>query len=218
MSGDDWTRIEALLEEGDLDSLLAVLRQEPELARLVGPSGESTVMAALYRRRRDLADALAGAKENVDLFELVGMGLVPGVEALIEMAGRPQETVNLVSPDGFTVLQLACYLAQPAVARLVLRHGADAEAMATNGSGLRAIHASVAGGSLECLECVLAAGVDVDAPQNGGYTALQSAAHRAHVAMVEALLRAGADPERVADDGRSARDHAAEHPELLNLL
>lgn len=218
MSSDDWHTVVALIEGGDAAALDRALAERKALARAKGHAGESAVLTALYRGRRDLAELLARAKEGIDLFEMVGLGALAGIEGLFEITGDAAPVVGAVSPDGFTVLQLSCYLAQPRVTALLLEHGAPVDAVATNGSELRAIHAAVAGGDRECLALVLAADPQVDAPQRGGFTALQAAAHRGHVALVELLLLAGADPDRPAEDGRTARDQAAEHPAVLALF
>ena len=204
-----WEELVAALETGDTDALRTRLAASADLAEARGPAGESPVMAALYRGRRDLAELVAEAKAELDLFESVGLGRLREVSAA---------DADAVSPDGFPALALACYLAQAGAAELLLGAGATVDAVATNGSELRAIHAAVAGGELECLRLVLAAGPQVDAPQRGGYTALQAAAHRGNVPMVELLLAAGADPDRAADDGRTARDQGAEHPAVVAAL
>ncbi|QDU65969.1 ankyrin repeat domain-containing protein [Engelhardtia mirabilis] len=215
MSADPWGQLLELFEGGDVGALRSALSERPGLARAAGPSGESAVMAALYRGRRDLAEALADAKTPLDLFERVGLGDGRGVEALLD---KSADALEAVSPDGFTALQLACYLARPSIADILLAHRAPVDAVATNGSALRAIHAAVAGGEYECLRMVLEAGAEVDAAQNGRITALHAAAHRGNAPMVQLLLGAGADPRRRDDQGRSAIDHGAGHPDVLALF
>jgi len=215
MSADAWGQILELIEGGDLGALRSALRERPELALARGPGGESAVMAAFYRGRRDAAEAIADAKSPLDLFEQVGLGDGRGVEALLD---RSPDSVGTLSPDGFTPLQLACYLARPAMAEILLAHHAPVETVATNGSELRAIHAAVAGGEFDCVRMVVEAGAQVDAVQRGRITALHAAAHRGNLSMVQLLLGAGADPSRKDDEGRTAVDHGAAHPDVLALF
>jgi uncharacterized protein len=58
------------------------------------------------------------------------------------------------------------------------------------------------------VKLVLAAGADPNVQQQGGYTALQSAAMHNHVEMIKALLKAGADRSIRNDEGLTAADMA----------
>ncbi|MBF8270647.1 MAG: hypothetical protein HW386_2356, partial [Gammaproteobacteria bacterium] len=53
-------------------------------------------------------------------------------------------------------------------------------------------------------------GADVNAKQQGGWTALQAAAKHGSMELVELLLQHGADPNQPADDGQTALSMAAD--------
>lgn len=211
----DFERVDALLAADDYDALDALLAEDPSFAHTRGPKDQSILLQALYRGRRRAAHRLAEAKQTVDVFEMVGLGLVDGVRGMLEIS--PQ-VPTAIAPDGFPLLHLACYLSQPEIAELLLEHGADPESRSTNGAELAALHAAVAGGDLACVELLLARDVDVNALQQGGITALHAAAHHGRPDMVRALLRAGADPALTCEAGRDARSWGAEHPKVLALL
>jgi ankyrin repeat protein len=77
-------------------------------------------------------------------------------------------------------------------------------------------------GAIEIVRWLLAQGVNVDATDFGGRTALIRAAHRDHLEVVEELLRAGADPDHRDDDTETvlmwAADHAGNAAVLRALL
>ncbi|HRE26167.1 MAG TPA: ankyrin repeat domain-containing protein [Anaerolineales bacterium] len=70
------------------------------------------------------------------------------------------------------------------------------------------LHAAVAGQHLEVARLLLAAGVDVNARQQGGFAPLHAAAQNGHAPLVRLLLQYGADAAQCTDDGRRALDFA----------
>ena len=70
------------------------------------------------------------------------------------------------------------------------------------------------------IEILVAAGADVDAQQQGGYTALHAAALHGLDDMAALLLTAGADPAVTTDDGERAVDLARRggHDALATVL
>ena len=117
-------------------------------------------------------------------------------------------------------LQLACYFAQPACARLLIERGANVEAVSNNGMELRALHAAAAGSNLECVELLLEHGADPDSQQHGGWAPLHAAVANQDARMVAALLARGADPKRTNEFGKSPLELAREKndPAVLRLV
>lgn len=103
-----------------------------------------------------------------------------------------------------TPLHLAC-LAQCADAvEVLLKHGADVRAIYKDGR--TALHAAIVKESkcFECAKLVLLAGVDVNRPDNYGYTPLHIAALNEFAACTRMLIEFGADVTARTNGGVSA--------------
>lgn len=192
------------VRSGDLDALERVLAEDPAAAAARDGNGVSLLMLALYHRRDDLAGRIAAGVE-LDLFEAAALGDAARVNALLD-GGRAQ--VNDRSADGFTALHLAAFFGRAGTAEALLSRGADVEAVAANPSKVRPLHSAVAGRSAEVLRLLLAAEPDLEAKQEGGFTALMGAAANGLTDLVDLLMAAGADPATTAEDGKTAADFA----------
>ena len=150
--------------------------------------------------------ALLEAAPALDAFECAALG----EEArLAEHLSSDENAVTAVAADGFTALHLASFFGRPGAVRLLLERGADANALAGNGSGLRPLHSAVAARSEELVDLLLAAGADPDARQAGGFTALHAAAKHGDLGIAERLIAAGADAALRTEEGQTALDLAA---------
>lgn len=127
-----------------------------------------------------------------------------------------------------TPLQLAVRRGDAPTALLLLKHGADVNAlpavlvpMFTRGGGepnefrpRSALQIAVEKGHLELLDVLLAAGADVNGPiaLDGGASALQCAAARGYLGIARRLIEAGAEvnARRAERHGRTALEAAAE--------
>jgi ankyrin repeat protein len=63
------------------------------------------------------------------------------------------------------------------------------------------VHAAAANNNLTVLRALLEKGADVNAQQQGGFTALHEAARANNVAMARLCLEFGADKELAAENG-----------------
>lgn len=198
----------AQIEEGFDETAVAMAEADPDLLSGRGPAGLRPALAALYAGRRALAQDLGALTPDLDIFEAAALGKVERLEGF---AGSPD--LRSHAPDGFTALHLAAFFSHPAAVDWLLDHGSDPCAEARNGSGLRPLHSALAGkderAAFQIAAALLVRGAEVDARQNGGYTALHAAAKRGSGTLVELLMGAGADPALVTDQGQSAADLAA---------
>jgi ankyrin repeat protein len=204
-------------DQAALDELLA---GHPDLAASRDDDGVTAVMHALYRRRRAIAERLAGTLPALDIFEAAALGRADRVRDLL--AEDPGLALAR-SPDGFTPLHYPAFFGGPGSAgasRDLLAAGADVSARSDNDFWVLPLHSATAGAHAEIVEVLLAAGAEPNARQQHGWTPLHAAAQNGDLRSLEALLAAGANPALRNDDGRSPWDLALEsgHVELAGRL
>ena len=210
----------AAIDAGDEPRVRQVLAESPREAAARDDAGVSATMHALYRGRADLAEIIAGALPELDLFEAAALGRL---DRVMELVGAEPESVTSRSADGFTALHYPAFFGvsdAAAVTRTLLEAGADVNARSDNDFSVLPLHSAVAGGHDEVVALLVDAGADVNARQRHGFTPLHGAAQNGAPRTVDRLLAAGADRTARNDDGKSAADIAAEagHVELAAHL
>lgn len=177
----------------------------------------SPVLQALYRQQSEEAERLAADRTSLDVFEAAALGRT---ETLARLLSEDPSVAGHWAPDGFTALHLAAFFGHGEAIRLLLAAGADPDAQARNGTGLRPLHSVVAGPEPLLAEALLGAGANPNPQQQGGWTALHSAAKHGNEPLVSMLLEAGADPSIQAEDGSTAAAMARSqgHEALARLL
>lgn len=209
MDGEEFLTI---CRAGDAAAVSAALAESPSLAGYVDPSGETPLMAALYRGRRDILQTLLEAGAPVDLFAAAALGRPADIET--QLAATPGGLARF-SYDGWTPLHLAAFFGRDAVVARLIEAGADVNAWSTNRMRNTPLHAALAGGQHDAAMTLIGAGADVRATDAGGYTPLHIAAEGGDVAAVKALLARGADPHAVDAEDKTplsraaAKNHAA---------
>jgi ankyrin repeat protein len=192
------SRLLDALAAGDPAAAQSAL-DDPAAAHDRTAEGVSALLLARYRGMTEVVDAIR-ARRPLDLAEAAAVDDVRTVAALL--AGG--ESPDARSPDGFTVLQLACHFDGVGAAALLIRAGADVTARASGAMDVQALHAAAASPTGACIPLLLAAGAPVNETQRGGFTPLHEAATRADGRLAELLLAAGADPTLPTEDGRDA--------------
>lgn len=187
----------------------ALLDADPTLANARTPQGISLVLWALYHGMRELALAIAGRKQSLDIFEAAAAGRIDSLQQLL--LADPQ-SVKAQAADGFGTLGLAVFFGQLPCAAALLAAGADANRAADNHMRVAPIHSACAQ-SDEALACrlthlLLAFGADPNARQQSGWTPLHAAAHRNQARLISVLRLGGGDPQLTHDGGLSAIDLA----------
>lgn len=196
--------VEAVLE-GDDEAVDRLLASDRRIADERDESGVSALMLALYRGQERNVAVIAEAKGWLDVFEAAAVGDPGKLELALK---EDSDAIRAFSADGFTALHFAAFFGRRLPANLLVLAGADVNAEARNLSRVRPIHSAVAGPDPMMAEIFLAMGADVNAQQEGGFTALHAAAKSGNTKLVDLLLRADADPRLPAADGQTAADFA----------
>ena len=205
---------------GDLQTVKGLLEVDPELVETTDAAGVSSLLHAAYKQHHGIAELLLQQSQDLTLWEAAAFGKHERLLHLLDRGFR----LNVFSPDGFTPLGLACFFGHPACVKLLLERGADANAAAQNDMQVRPLHSAVARAPEDAaavnVRALIGAGADVNATQQGGYTALHQAADRGHEAVVKVLLGAGARADARSAAGRTPADHARAkgHARIAALL
>src|SRR6476660_8557421 len=122
---------------GDIDKIRGLLQANPSLASAKDERGVSALMHAYYRGRRDIAEIILNSRTDLDVFEAVGSGRA---ETVSEILDRDQAQAKAWSADGFTALHFAAFFNQPAIARELVRRGAEVGAVSMNPMEVTPLH------------------------------------------------------------------------------
>jgi ankyrin repeat protein len=208
------------IDAGDADAVAEALASDPGLAAARDSDGVSATMHALYRGRPDLAESIAAALPELDVFEAAALGRL---DRLAELLASEPALATASSADGFTALHYPAFFGvgdAAAATRALLEAGADVNARSANPFSVLPIHSATAGNHDDVVAVLIDAGADVNARQRHGWTPLHGAAQNGSLASVERLLAAGADPAARNDDGTSAIElaQAAGHEAIVARL
>jgi uncharacterized protein len=201
------THLVAAITGGEVEAVRELLREDPALASARDADGLPVILLALFHQQRDVANVLLEADPELGILEAAAAGRTDRVR---ELLAEDPESIRERTPEGFTALGLAAFLGGPESVRVLLEHGADADDDANNPFGVRPVHAASAAHDHETMKLLLEAGADPNQRQRGGFVPLHEAAHTDDVEMAQLLLAYGADAALTADDGRDARQMAAD--------
>ena len=196
------------VKAGDADRVRDLVARDPALAASRDATGISAVRLARYQHHDDVMAVLLAADPTLDVFDAAAVG---DVQRLVELLDADPGQVNALAPDGFFPLALAAYFGQPGAVRLLLERGADVHATAQNAMRVQALHAAVAGRSVDSVRLLLDGGADPNVRQHGGWTPLMGAAAHGDDEIVDLLLAHGADAAAANDEGRTPAGLAAEN-------
>lgn len=207
----------AAVQSGNVETVRAMLQQDPALASAKDPNGVSAVMHAFYVHQPQIAELLVAAKPGLDIFEAAAAGNEGRVSEILD--SNP-EAAKHWSADGFTALHFAAFFNHAAIARDLIRRGASVDETSHNAMKVTPLHSASAAHSGEIVRLLLEQGASPDARQHGGWTALHAAAQNGDVEMVRDLLQHQADVQARNDDGKTPSDVAAEkgHMAVVEML
>lgn len=205
------------VKAGDVEAVRARVERRPALASGTDENGLSMVLLALFHRQRAACDALLAAGPELGVLKVAALGRE---ERLRELLAEGPGALDARSPEGFDPIGLAAFLGGAGAVRLLLDAGADPDGDPRNSLGVRPVQAAAAAGDRDALAALLNAGADANARQQGGLTALHTAAHLDDVEMATLLLAHGADASLRTDDGLDAAGMAERDasPRVASLL
>lgn len=120
--------------------------------------------------------------------------------------GHPH-LIHAHNGDGWTALQVAAYAGQPETVGFLLDRGADIDARSRNEMANTALHGAAAGWQAgrraAVAEVLCERGVDLEAQDSKGNTALHLAAREGAADVIEILLRRGAAANARRADGKT---------------
>jgi len=178
--------VEALIEAvkvGDVARVQAIVETTPALVSARLSSGESPVMAALYRGHYQVVAVLVDAGADIDIFAAAATGRLDDLGRAL----TDRSAVQAYAYDGWTPLHLAAFFGQLAAARALLDAGADVHAVSRNALTNTPLHAATAGKHSEVALLLLENGANSDVMDAGNYTPLQIATQNQLLDVVEAI-------------------------------
>lgn len=207
----------AAIASGDAAAVERELTGDSGAALARDAQGRTPVLFAAYTGQGEALAVLLAHIDDLDIFEAAAVGREV---RLRELLAADASLVHAYSADGFTALHLACFFSHAPAVRILLEHGADANAVARNAMRVTPMHSAVAARSLASAGALIAAGADVNARQHGGWTALHAAAQHGDRSLIGLLLSAGGDATIANDEGRTPADIAAGagHNAIAELL
>jgi len=205
------------IQKGNLSRINQLLDTNPGLANSKAKNGVSAILLALYNGQRNVAEAIASKKTELDIFEASTLGRLDSVKSLI---GRNLSLASAYSPDGFALVALTAYLGQKEATEYLIGKGVDVNAVARNTTGFTALTGAVANNHTEIAKLLVKRGAQVNYRYEGGFSPLMGASENGNVELVNFLLANGADPKAKTKDGKTSMSFAKEknHVGVVEVL
>lgn len=142
------------------------------------------------------------------------------IAAVRDLLAAEPVLVHTYSYDGWTPLHLAAHYGHSQVAEMLLAHGADVQARATNDLGTTPLLWAIMGQDVAAITLLLDHGADINETTTAGSTPLHKAALVGNVALVRLLLAGGAKVNARNSGGQTPLTHALfkRHDAVVALL
>jgi uncharacterized protein len=203
--------------DGDIPTLERLAAGDPGLIAAKAASGETPLMAALYRRQNAAVEWLVASGAPLDIFAAASIGQLDVLERFTRSGSGP---LGSYSYDGWTPLHLAAFFGQREAVTQLIAAGADLNAVSRNPLRNTPLHAAVAGGHVEVSLLLIEAGADVNVADAGGHTPFHIAAEAGYLPVAKALFARGADAHAVDAEDRTPLSRAAAkgRTEIVDLI
>ncbi len=188
------------IQNKDTAAIELLIQDHPEILNTKDKNGSSGLMLLAYSSLDIIFQKAIELKTSFTFHEAIVAGKMEVVNNYLQQI----DIVNAYSNDGFTPLALAAFFDQTAIAKTLLKAGADPNLAANNGAKVNALHAAIAKENEELCRLFIENGVDVNAVQTQNVTALHSAAHRGNLKLVKLLVVNEAKIDFVMDNGDTA--------------
>lgn len=158
----------------------------------------SEALRALYEGDREKGGRLLPPDNELSVFEAAAFGRTGRLGQILDV--DPSQVADRL--DGFTPLHLAVFGGSADACRLLIRHGADVDAI-SDGDVIRVSPLGTATfvRSVDLAKLLLDAGADVNACSDGGFTPLHTAAENNDLDLCRLLLERGAKPSAINSRG-----------------
>ena len=193
------------IRNGDGERVSGMIAADQALLRAKDENGLGPFTVAKYSGRNEIATLLLEKGVELDIFAACMAGAGPRVA---ELARAEPGHITSYSHDGWTPLHLACFFGHPSIVESLILLGADVQARSRNAMQNAPLHAAAAGRNREAVRILVERGADVNAQQEGGWTALHAAAQNGDVEMVRLLIASGAHVHARAGNNQNALDLA----------
>jgi ankyrin repeat protein len=203
----DITHLETLIENDQLDEIIALLSQKPQLASQTTSHQISPILLACYYKKPIIANAIAEFVTELSIFDACAIGKFDDLTLLVF---KDPAIVNSFSIDGFTPLGLACYFGHEDIARFLVLKGAEVNVPSNNGFNVFPIHSAVAADNFNITKMLLDAGAYPNVCQKSGVAPLHTAAQLGDIELIILLLEHGAEVSLRMEGGKLPADLAAE--------
>lgn len=149
-----------------------------------------------------------------DVFDTARTGTVEEMKLL---AGKNKDTINAISPMGFSPLILACYRGNTPVAEYLAKNVKNINYNSSSGTALAA---AAVKGNLTLAKLLLENKADPNIADPIGMTPLIYAVQFENKELIQLLLKHKANTKQADKDGKTPLDYAAftKNQEIINLL
>ena len=203
----DITQLESLIETNQLEEIVNLLNQHPELVSKNTSLQVSPMLLACYYKKIDIAQTIAEYMPSLSIFDACAIGKFD--ELTLQVFKQPK-TINDYSIDGFTPLGLACYFGHEEIARFLVLKGADVNLPSKNGFNVFPIHSAVTENNFTITKMLLEAGAYPNVCQKSGVAPLHTAAQLGNIELIILLLEYGAEVGLRMEGGKLPADLAAD--------